>query len=72
MNIDLPLEQMTVTEKMSVMENIWDDLCRREGGISSPDWHGKLLEKREQNISSGGERFVDWNEAKKIIRNALP
>lgn len=72
MNIELPLDQMTLAEKISLMENIWDDLCRHEGGVPSPDWHGKLLEKREQDISTGKAHFMDWNDAKRTIRGVLP
>ena len=39
----LPLEKMSVQEKLSAMELLRDDLCRHAGGVSSPDWHADVL-----------------------------
>lgn len=72
MNKSLPLQEMTLAEKMSAMEALWDDLCRCEADVQSPAWHGDLLRQREQDIAEGSARVVDWDEAKNRIRNALP
>lgn len=72
MNKSLPLQEMTLAEKISAMEALWDDLCRSETDALSPAWHEELLRQREKDIAIGASRFVDWNEAKKRIRDALP
>lgn len=71
MEITLPLEKMSIKEKIQTMETIWDDLCKKAGSISSPDWHGKVLHEREKRVKDGNEKFVDWEEAKKNIRNSI-
>ena len=53
------------------MENIWDDLCKKEDSISSPPWHEKVLNDREIGINNGGDVFIDLNTAKKNIENSL-
>ncbi len=71
MSVTLPLDTMTVPEKIQVMEAIWADLTRNAAEIESPSWHGELLVERERRITSGEARFTDWETAKKEIRNRL-
>lgn len=67
----LPLEQMTIEDKMRTMEDLWDDLCRRSEQVLSPTWHNDLLTEREQNIRVGEAVFEDWDAAKKRIRESI-
>lgn len=71
MEITLPLEKMSIEEKIRTMEAIWDDLCRKADSISSPSWHKDVLIEREERIKKGEEEFVDWSSAKKNIRNKI-
>ncbi len=36
MSVVINFEQMSVSEKLRMMELIWDDLCRTESDIPSP------------------------------------
>lgn len=65
-----PLEKMTVPEKISTMEILWDDLCRTPSNIVSPEWHKEVLDEREKSVNDGLDVFVDWEEAKKNIMKA--
>jgi len=40
MKIVLPLDEMTTPEKLSVIGQLWDDLCRRAEDVPSP--HGTM------------------------------
>jgi len=71
MDITLPLEQMTVAEKLRAMEALWADLSRNEENIQSPCWHGQVLEEREARVKSGEEKFIDWEAAKQELRDRL-
>ncbi len=42
MPISLPLETMTIEEKIQAMKTIWNDLCGRAESLASPDWHQEL------------------------------
>jgi hypothetical protein len=63
----LPLDQMSVAEKLGEMEAIWDDLCRRDGMTASPKWHGDVLANRERLVAEGKAKFSDWDEARRRI-----
>ena len=65
----LPLEKMTREEKLRIMEELWTDLSRDESQIESPAWHGDVLRERAEAVKSGKETFIDWEEAKKQLRN---
>lgn len=69
MSIMLPLDEMTVAEKLQLMEAIWDDLTRHDEAVESPEWHRDVLAERERRIESGEARFILWEEAKADIRN---
>lgn len=71
MEATLPLDKMTVAEKLRAMEMLWTDLSRNEAQIESPAWHGDVLRDREARIKSGEEKFIDWETAKKQLRDKL-
>jgi hypothetical protein len=69
--MNLKLEEMTTEEKLQIMEILWDDICRIAPDFSSPSWHEDVLKDREQMILDGKDKFVDWDQAKKIIRDSI-
>ena len=67
----LPLNEMSVEQKLQTMESLWDDLCSRAEDLSSPPWHGEVLAEREAALANGEESFEDWEAAKRMIRKEL-
>lgn len=70
MDIALPLDQMTIADKLSVMEALWDDLCRTPENLPTPAWHGEVLAAREQLLREGKAQFCDFEEACDRLRKA--
>ena len=71
MGIDLPLDEMTVAEKLVLMERLWADLSRRPDDIPSPDWHGEVLAERIAAVREGRTQFEDWEVVKRRLRGRL-
>ena len=71
MQVTLPLSEMTVSEKLEVMETLWRDLSRNADAFESPSWHKTVLDERERKIQSGEARFIDWEQAKADIRKQI-
>lgn len=71
MDRSLPLNKMTIVEKLRAIEEIWENLLRDSENIPSPAWHDDVLSAREQRIRDGQSRFSDWNEAKARIRKII-
>ena len=71
MNVNLPLQSMSIEEKVQAMESLWNDLCEHAESIESPVWHEDILADREQALQNNSEQFVDWDTAKKEINKKL-
>jgi len=67
----LPLEHMTVKEKLQVMVELRRDLCCDQNQIPVPQWHKDLLDRREKLVKEGKATFVDWETAKKRIADRI-
>lgn len=65
----LGIENLSRTEKLRMMEALWDDLARDTLTLPSPEWHGDELKKAEIAQAAGEAGFVDWETAKKSIRD---
>lgn len=65
----LAIQNLTQIEKLRMMETLWDDLTHNKADFSSPAWHGDVLKETEALIASGQTEFVDWETAKKTLRN---
>lgn len=63
----LPLNEMTIEEKLRIMEMLWDDLSRNAPDLVAPHWHGQMLSEREDAIERGEDQFEDWNRARERI-----
>ena len=64
----IEIKHLSREEKLRVMEAIWEDLSKEEERIESPDWHQKALQQTERRLSSGQEKIVDWQDAKRELR----
>jgi hypothetical protein len=71
MPFNLPLKDMSLHEKLSAMESLWEDLARNPEAIESPAWHKDILDERRQRAVDGIPRFIDWETAKADIRTKL-
>ena len=67
MSIKLPLNEMTVQEKLAAMESLWEDLSRSSVAIESSEWHKDILDQRQHRIADGAARFLDWESTKARI-----
>jgi hypothetical protein len=63
----LPLDQMTLEEKLRAMEELWDDLRGQEEQLPVPEWHKQVLAERARLVQEGKAHFTDWATAKKRI-----
>ena len=64
----LPLESMTVAEKMDVIDRVMDDLSRNSSAVPAIEWHEEMLAERTEGIANGTDRFISLDEAESRIR----
>ncbi|MCM2284369.1 MAG: addiction module protein [Desulfobacula sp.] len=69
MQTSLPLNEMTVTEKLVAINQIWEDLMRNPNDVPSPDWHREVLSARAGRVKSGEAKFKDFESVKSELRS---
>ena len=68
MTIDT-LRQMPRSEKLKLMETLWEELSHPEAEFESPAWHAQELADTERRLAEGKEQVIDWEIAKKALRS---
>ena len=63
------IEKLSLTEKLEMMEALWESLSNNEEEVPLPSWHFEALEQTQLRRNNGKEKLVDWNEAKAQLRN---
>ena len=71
MQVILPLNEMTLEEKFMIIEKIWDDIIHNTPDFPSPRWHEDVLKEREIRLMTGREQLIDWEDAKRLLRETL-
>jgi putative addiction module component (TIGR02574 family) len=66
-----PLSNLTLAQKLDLMEAIWDDLAMHDETLQSPHWHEQVLKDREEALTAGKATVSDWEEAKDRMRKNL-
>ena len=72
MDVALPLDKMSVEEKLRALELLWEDLSRTPSTVPSPAWHKDVLEARERRLREGKEKFISLDEARRTLRSPNP
>ena len=62
------IQQLPRSEKLKLMEALWDQLSRPDTAYESPAWHAQELHETEQRLAQGQEKVLDWDAAKKELR----
>ncbi|MDD2685928.1 MAG: addiction module protein [Gallionella sp.] len=66
--IEVPIAQLSFTQKLDLMETLWADMSGNEKNLASPDWHTAILNDREAALDAGQLTVSDWAEAKERIK----
>ncbi len=69
MSIELPLDSMSVAEKVQLMEAIWASLRQTPSDIESPEWHREVLAERTRSLERGEASVSQWPDAKARLMN---
>jgi myosin-crossreactive antigen len=58
------LRQLPRSEKLKLMETLWEELSRPDDEFESPAWHANELAVTERRLAEGKEQALDWDAAK--------
>jgi putative addiction module component (TIGR02574 family) len=58
------VKQLPLSEKLQIMEAIWEDLRATAEQVPVPAWHKELLDERRKAVEEGREEVLDWDSIK--------
>lgn len=61
------LRQLPASEKLRIIEVLWEDLSADGTSFISPQWHADELKKTEAEFAAGRIEMIDWNLAKEKL-----
>ncbi len=62
--ITVEIKKMSTRDRIILMEEIWDTLCRDENEIESPSWHKDVLDERRKQVENGEAKFISIDDLK--------
>ncbi|PIE45018.1 MAG: addiction module antitoxin RelB [Gammaproteobacteria bacterium] len=68
MQEQLPLNRMSVSEKLIAINQIWDSLIQTSNDIPTPEWHKDVLSARRKRVEDGVSQFKPLNTVKQELR----
>ena len=68
MTASVNLAELSLSEKLELMEALWDDLCQNPDDVISPKWHERELDNRRSRVADGRAQFLDWESVKSELQ----
>lgn len=62
-----PLFQLSVPQRLELVEELWNSIADSPAGLPVPDWQKEELDRRKAEYLENPESAVPWAEAKKRI-----
>lgn len=62
------LDQMTIEQRLDLMEKLWVSLTEKAHQKLLRPWHGEVLASRAMALAEGRTAFTPWEEAKQRLR----
>ena len=59
---------LSPTEKLQLVEDLWDDLAAEPESIPVHEWQKEEIERRRTNLSSHPGSGLAWEEVKRRVR----
>jgi putative addiction module component (TIGR02574 family) len=60
---------LSPTEKLQLVEDLWDDLAATPSEVPVYEWQKKELERRKANLTSRPASGLSWDEVKRSLRS---
>lgn len=59
---------LSPSEKLQLVEDLWDDLASTPTDVPIHDWQLQELERRKANLTSNPASAVTWEEIQRRVR----
>jgi len=61
------IRELTLSQKLELLEAVWSELSSDPNTIEVPQWHKDVLDERERGLEKGSVAVIDWELAKEQI-----
>jgi putative addiction module component (TIGR02574 family) len=61
------ISNLSATEKLQLMEALWDDMRQKADDCEIPPEHLEILDARWARVESGESTLLDWDKVKHSI-----
>ena len=63
------INQLELSEKILLVEDIWDNIAKNNNELTLPEWQKKELDRRYQEYKDGKLALHDWKDVHEDLRN---
>jgi putative addiction module component (TIGR02574 family) len=60
---------LSPTEKLQLVQDLWDDLASTPGDVPVQDWQKEELDRRKANLLKNPDSLLTWDEVKRQIHS---
>jgi putative addiction module component (TIGR02574 family) len=60
---------LTPSEKLQLVEDLWDDLAATPETVPVHDWQREELARRKANLTNNPASALSWEEIKRRVRS---
>ncbi len=61
------IRQLSLHEKLALLESLWAEISIEPHQVDVPQWHKDILDSRQEALEKGQIKILEWDEAKKQI-----
>jgi len=64
-----PILSLSVSERLEIMNVIWESIANEHAGLPVPDWQIAEVERRSAEMDANPNLGIPWEEVKKSVLN---
>jgi putative addiction module component (TIGR02574 family) len=68
-NSSTSIFELSVSEKLQLVEDLWDDIASTPAAVPVHDWQKEELARRKQNLLKNPASGLSWHEIQRRIRS---
>jgi hypothetical protein len=65
------IRQMPLSDKLVMLEALWEEISSEPDQVEIPQWHKDILDERLMAAERGEVELIDWEIAKKQVRELV-
>ncbi|MCX7545223.1 addiction module protein [Marinicella gelatinilytica] len=67
-NLLKQIDQLALSEKISMVEDLWDSIACDANKLPMPEWQKRELDRRQRDFQNGEVKLHDWKSAHQKLR----